>query len=154
MLRDLCEGLTSLAKDASPAPGVASEWSVSDDGKTYTFKLRPEARWSNGDRVVAADFVAGLRRLVDPATASQYAQIIDTIVNAGDIIAGKKPPDSLGVTAPDDATVVIQLSRARAVSARPARASEHVPRSSPHAGRARRTRSPSPASWCRTARSC
>jgi oligopeptide transport system substrate-binding protein len=109
VLRDLCEGLTSLAKDASPAPGVAREWSVSADGKTYTFTLRPEARWSNGDRVVAADFVAALRRLVDPATASQYAQIIDTVVNAGDIIAGKKPPDSLGVTAPDDATVVIQL---------------------------------------------
>ena len=110
VLRDLCEGLTSLAKDASPAPGVASEWSVSADGKTYTFKLRPEARWSNGDRLVAADFVAALRRLVDPATASQYAQIIDTVVNAGDIISGKKPPDSLGVSAPDDGTVVIQLA--------------------------------------------
>jgi oligopeptide transport system substrate-binding protein len=112
VLRDLCEGLTSLAKDASPAPGVASEWSVSDDGKTYTFKLRPQARWSNGDRVVGADFVAALQRLVDPATASQYAQIIDIIVNASDIIAGKKPPDSLGVSAPDDGTVVIQLAAA------------------------------------------
>jgi oligopeptide transport system substrate-binding protein len=110
VLRDLCEGLTSLAKDASPAPGTASEWSVSDDGKTYTFKLRPQARWSNGDRVVGADYVAALRRLVDPATASQYAQIIDTIVNAGDIITGRKPPDSLGVSAPDDGTVVIQLA--------------------------------------------
>src|SRR5262249_55646890 len=94
VLRDLCEGLTTLAKDASPAPGVAREWHVSDDGKTYTFTLRPEARWSNGDRVVAADFVAALRRLVDPATASQYGQIIDTVVNASDIIAGKKPPDT------------------------------------------------------------
>ncbi|HEY1283233.1 MAG TPA: peptide ABC transporter substrate-binding protein [Steroidobacteraceae bacterium] len=110
VLRDLCEGLTSLAKDASPAPGAASEWSVSDDGKRYTFKLRPTARWSNGDRVVGADFVAALRRLVDPGTASQYAQIIDTVVNAGDIIAGRKPPESLGVSAPDDGTVVIQLS--------------------------------------------
>ena len=109
LLRDLCEGLTSLAKDASPAPGVAREWHVSADGKTYTFALRPEARWSNGDRVVGADFVAGLRRLVDPQTASQYAQIIDTVVNARDIIVGKKPVDALGVTAPDDATVVLQL---------------------------------------------
>jgi oligopeptide transport system substrate-binding protein len=110
ILRDVCEGLTLLAKDASPAPGTAKEWSISDDGRTYTFKLRPEAKWSNGDPVVGADFVAGLRRLVDPATASQYAQIIDTIENAGDIITGKKPPDSLGVSAPDDATVVIQLT--------------------------------------------
>ena len=109
ILRDVCEGLTTLAKDASPAPGVAQQWNISPDGKAYTFTLRSDAKWSNGDRVVAADFVAGLRRLVDPATASQYAQIIDTVVNAGDIIVGKKPPDSLGVSAPDDATVVMQL---------------------------------------------
>ena len=109
ILRDVCEGLTTLGKDASPAPGVAREWSVSADGKTYTFKLRDAAKWSNGDRVVGADFVAGLQRLVDPRTASQYAQIIDTVVNAGDIIVGKKPAESLGVSAPDDATVVVQL---------------------------------------------
>jgi oligopeptide transport system substrate-binding protein len=110
ILRDLCEGLTTLAKDASTAPGVAREWSVSADGKTYTFSLRPEARWSNGDKVVAEDFVAGLRRLVDPATASQYAQIVDVISNAGDIISGKKKPDELGVSAPDESTVVVQLA--------------------------------------------
>ena len=109
VLRDLCEGLTTLAKDASPAPGVASDWQVSEDGKQYTFTLRPDARWSNGESVVAADFVAALRRLVDPATASQYAQIIDTIENASDIIEGKRLPDALGVEAPDDRTVVIRL---------------------------------------------
>src|SRR5579884_3356849 len=85
ILRDLCEGLTTLGKDAVVAPGLASEWAMSPDGKTYTFKLRPNARWSNGDRVVAADFVAALRRLVDPATASSYAQVIDVIANAGEI---------------------------------------------------------------------
>jgi oligopeptide transport system substrate-binding protein len=110
ILRDLCEGLTTLDKTAAAAPGVASEWSMSADGKTYTFKLRPDARWSNGDRVVAGDFVAALRRLVDPATASGYAQVVDVIVNASDIVAGRKPPDTLGVAAPDDDTVVIQLN--------------------------------------------
>jgi len=110
ILRDLCEGLATLAKDASPAPGVASEWNVSDDGKTYTFTLRPDARWSNGDKVVADDFVAALRRLVDPATASQYAQIIDVVVNAGDIITGQKKPEDLGVSAPNESTVVVQLT--------------------------------------------
>jgi oligopeptide transport system substrate-binding protein len=110
ILRDLCEGLTTLDKKAGVAPGVATEWSITPDGKTYTFKLRPNARWSNGDPVVAGDFVAALRRLVDPATASEYAQIIDVIANASDIVAGKKPLDALGVTAPDDATVVVQLS--------------------------------------------
>jgi oligopeptide transport system substrate-binding protein len=109
ILRDLCEGLTTLDQSATVAPGVATEWTMSPDGKTYTFKLRPEARWSNGDRVVAADFVAALRRLVDPATASGYAQVIDVIANARDIIAGSKAPDTLGITAPDDATVIVQL---------------------------------------------
>jgi oligopeptide transport system substrate-binding protein len=110
VLRDLCEGLTTLAKDAGTAPGVAKDWSVSADGKTYTFSLRDNARWSNGDPVVAEDFLAGLRRLVDPATASQYAQIIDIVANVPDIIGGRKKPDELGVSAPDDKTLVVQLS--------------------------------------------
>jgi oligopeptide transport system substrate-binding protein len=110
IVRDLCEGLTTLDTQADAAPGVANSWSVSADGRTWTFKLRPEARWSNGDRVVAADFVAGLQRLVNPATASAYAQYIDVIANTNDIVTGKKPPQSLGVAAPDDATVVVTLS--------------------------------------------
>ena len=110
IVRDLCEGLTTLDKSAAVAPGVASRWSVSADGKVYTFTLRPEARWSNGERVVGADFVAGLRRLVDPATASGYAQYADVIANTDDIVAGRKPPDALGIAAPDDSTVVVTLA--------------------------------------------
>src|SRR5882757_3907521 len=110
ILRDLCEGLTTLGKSAGVAPGVATDWTVSADGKKYTFNLRPEARWSNGERVVAADFVAALRRLADPATASTYAQVIDVVENASDIVAHKKPPESLGVHATGDATVVIDLA--------------------------------------------
>jgi oligopeptide transport system substrate-binding protein len=109
IVRDLCEGLTTLDHNAAVAPGVASRWSVSGDGKVYTFTLRPEARWSDGERVVAADFVAGLHRLVDPATASGYAQYADVIANTDDIVAGKKPPETLGIAAPDEATVVITL---------------------------------------------
>ena len=107
VLRDLCEGLTTLDRHAAVAPGAASTWGASPDGKTYVFKLRREARWSNGQPLVAADFVAALERLVDPATGSGYAQYIDVIVNAG-----RKPPRSLGVTAPDDSTVAIQLATA------------------------------------------
>ena len=92
------------------ARGAAQIWSVSEDGCVHTFKLRPNARWSSGEPVVAEDFAAGLRRLVDPATASQYAQVVDVILNAADIIGGKKPVDSLGVAAPDDHTVVITLN--------------------------------------------
>jgi oligopeptide transport system substrate-binding protein len=110
ILRDLCEGLTTLDKTAGVAPGVATDWTVSQDGKSYRFNLRPNARWSNGEKVTAPDFVAALRRLVDPATASGYAQVIDVITNASDIVAGKKPSETLGVSAPDDATVAIQLT--------------------------------------------
>jgi oligopeptide transport system substrate-binding protein len=110
IVRDLCEGLTTLDAHGAVAPGVASRWSVSADGRIYTFTLRPEARWSNGERLVAADFVAGLRRLVDPATASGYAQYTDVIAESDDIVAGRKPVESLGVAAPDDATLVVTLS--------------------------------------------
>jgi oligopeptide transport system substrate-binding protein len=110
VLRDLFEGLTRLDRDAAPAPAAAASWTLSDDGRLYTFRLRPDLRWSNGDPLVAEDFAAGMRRLVDPATASQYAQLVDVIENAADIVAGKRPPESLGVSAPDDATVVLRLA--------------------------------------------
>jgi len=110
VLRDLFEGLTRLDHAAAPIPGAAESWSMSEDGRVYTFKLRPNLRWSNGDPLVAEDFVAGMRRLVNPATASQYAEVIDVVVNAIDIVAGKQPVESLGVTAPDAATVVVSLA--------------------------------------------
>src|SRR6185312_1150809 len=109
ILRDLYEALTSLDATIRPAPGAASAWTVSDDGLTYRFTLRSGLRWSNGDPLVADDFVFGLRRLVDPATASQYAQIVDMIVNASAITAGKSKLETLGVEAPDAGTVVIRL---------------------------------------------
>jgi oligopeptide transport system substrate-binding protein len=110
ILRDVCEGLTTLDRQARASPGVARAWQVSEDGRTYTFELRADARWSNGDRVVAGDFQAALRRLVDPATASQYAQVVDVVANAAQIISGEAKPQSLGVSTPDESTVVISLS--------------------------------------------
>jgi oligopeptide transport system substrate-binding protein len=110
VLRDLFEGLTRLDRQAAPIPGAAESWTVSNDGRVYTFRLRAGLRWSNGDPLVAEDFAAGLRRLVDPATASQYAEVIDVIVNASDVVSGKKPIASLGVAAPDATTVVITLT--------------------------------------------
>jgi oligopeptide transport system substrate-binding protein len=110
VLRDTFEGLTKLDRNAAPIPAAAASWTASEDGLVYTFKLHPDLTWSNGDPLVAEDFAAGLRRLVDPATASQYAQVIDVVVNAADVIAGKQPVDALGVEAPDPLTVVIRLS--------------------------------------------
>ncbi len=137
ILRDLCEGLTTLAKDASVAPGVARTWDVSEDGRTYTFHLRPDARWSNGDPVVAADFVAGLRRLVDPGTASQYAQVVEAITNAAAIVTGAKCTRRLSVFPRRiAATVIIQLSAPAPYVPGSAFASEYLPRASPDPGRA------------------
>jgi ABC-type oligopeptide transport system substrate-binding subunit len=110
ILRDCYEGLVGMAPDGAPVPAAAESWAVSDDGRRYAFRLRAAARWSNGDRLVAEDFVHAFRRLVNPATASQYALMLEPVVNASDIVAGRKPPESLGVSAPDEATVIIELT--------------------------------------------
>jgi oligopeptide transport system substrate-binding protein len=110
ILRDICEGLTTLDRHADVAPGVARTWDVSSDGKTYTFHLRPDAKWSTGERVVGADFVSALRRLADPQTGSAYANFLGVVAHASNIFAGKESPSQLAVLAPDDGTVVIELT--------------------------------------------
>ncbi len=109
ILRDTYEGLTSIAADGGVALGAAESWSVSDDGRRYTFRLRTAARWSNGDPVTAADFVAAWRRLVDPATASQYAAMLEPVAGARAILARETAPGTLGVAAPDDHTLEVTL---------------------------------------------
>ena len=112
ILRDLYEGLTIEAPDGRVIPGAAESWQISDDGRTYTFHLRRNARWSNGDPVTAEDFVYGLRRSVAPATGSKYSQILAPILNAEEVIAGRKPPEALGVEAIDGHTLKITLKAA------------------------------------------
>jgi oligopeptide transport system substrate-binding protein len=107
---DLYEGLVSESPKGDLIPGVATDWTVSEDGKTYVFNLRPEARWSNGDPVTAHDFVFSLRRAVDPKTVSVYSYILTPLLNADDITAGKRPPEELGVRALDDHTLEITLA--------------------------------------------
>ncbi len=109
ILRDLFEGLTMEAPDGAIIPGVAQSWDISEDGKTYTFHLRENARWSNGDPVTANDFVFSLRRSADPATASNYSSILAPIENADEVTAGKLPLEKLGVIAADAHTLVIRL---------------------------------------------
>ena len=113
VLRDLCDGLFVLDHQARLGLGVAQSYSKSPDGRTYTFQLRPNARWSDGTRVVAADFVRGLRRLADPAVGSPYGMFADSIVNAPQIRSQQLAVDQLGVTAPAEGTLVIQLSAPR-----------------------------------------
>jgi oligopeptide transport system substrate-binding protein len=111
VLRDIGEGLVAYNASGELVAAAADHWDVAEDGLTYTFRIRPEARWSNGDAVVAGDFVAGLRRLVDPATAAFYAAELANVVNAAEIVAGDLPPGELGVEAIDDNTLVISLVR-------------------------------------------
>lgn len=111
VLRDIGEGLTAYSPTGELVAAGAERWDVSDDGLTYTFHLRPDARWSNGDAVVAGHFVFGLQRLVAPDTASFYANMVDALRNAPGIVAGDKEPESLGVEAKDDLTLEIRLVR-------------------------------------------
>src|SRR5688572_13598450 len=109
ILRDLLEGLVIHDAKADVVPGVAESWTISPDGRTYTFKLRADARWSNGDPVTAADFVFSFRRIMTPETGAKYANVLYPIVNAEKINKGQAKPDELGVKAVDARTVEIAL---------------------------------------------
>jgi oligopeptide transport system substrate-binding protein len=111
ILRDLYEGLTAIGDDGTPVPAAADHCEVSSDGKTYRFHLRTNARWSNGDAVVADDFLAAWRRLVDPHTGAQYAGILGPVRGAAEITAGSAAPGTLGVHSDGPATLVVELAR-------------------------------------------
>ena len=112
-LNNVYEGLYRLDKDNNPEPaGAAEKATVSDDGLTYTIKLREDAKWSNGDAVTAADYVYGWQRTVDPKTASEYAYLFSPVKNADDITAGKTAVDQLGIKAVSDYELEITLTKA------------------------------------------
>jgi oligopeptide transport system substrate-binding protein len=109
--QDLFEGLTRLDPDKHPLPGVAERWETSPDGLTWTFHLRRDALWSNGEPVTAGDFLYSFRRLVDPATAAAFIDPLRDIVNAEAINSGKiKDISTLGVEAPDPRTIILRLA--------------------------------------------
>jgi oligopeptide transport system substrate-binding protein len=109
VLYDLNVGLTTLDAASRVIPGAAESWTVSGDGLTYTFKLRPGLKWSDGSPIVAEDFVWSARRLVTPATAARFASFFYPVKNARAIVRGQMPPETLGVAAPDPRTVVYTL---------------------------------------------
>lgn len=111
VVRDLFEGLTAEDRSGRVVPGVAQSWTVDASGKIYTFILRDNARWSDGERVLASEFLAGLQRAVDPHTASGSANLLNVVKNATDIIAGKKPIKELGIAKIDESSVRIELER-------------------------------------------
>ena len=95
VLDDLFEGLTVLAPSGEPVAAMARSWEISADGLVWTFHLRPDAKWSNGEALTAEDFVYSWRRELDPATASPYAAALSPLAGADAIIAGKAPLDTL-----------------------------------------------------------
>jgi oligopeptide transport system substrate-binding protein len=113
VLRQIMEGLMIQDAQGNLRPGVATGFEASDGNTVYTFTLRDDAKWSNGDPVVAQDFVNGWRRAADPATASPYAWYVELtqMKNAAEIVAGTMPPSELGVEAVDDHTLKVTLNQ-------------------------------------------
>ena len=108
--RDLFEGLTATDATGKTVPGAAESWKQTGP-VTWVFKLRQNAKWSNGDPVTAADFVFGIRRFVDPKTASTYAATFGVfLANGQDVALGKEPIADIGVKALDKFTVEIKTA--------------------------------------------
>lgn len=128
MIANCFEGLVRLDKDYKIIPGVAESWEISKDGLTYTFNLRKDTHWkllnsfedvlpegykdTYRTQVIAADFVYGITRALDPATQAGDAEKLFIIKNASAVNSGKQPISALGITAKDDLTLVITLERA------------------------------------------
>ncbi|WP_119272593.1 peptide ABC transporter substrate-binding protein [Taklimakanibacter deserti] len=110
ILRDMFSGLVMQDAKAELIPGAATSWTISDDGKVYTFKLREGATWSNGDPVTADDFVYSFRRLEQPETKAEYASMMYVVKNAKEINEGKMKPEELGVRAVDANTFEVTLN--------------------------------------------
>jgi oligopeptide transport system substrate-binding protein len=112
MILNLMEGLAAFDKDLKAKPALAQSWKVSKDGKTYTYTLRPNLTWSDGTPLTAQHFVDGWERLLNPATASEYAYFLFDVVGAKEYNEGKlKDVSKLGFSAPDARTFVVQLNK-------------------------------------------
>ena len=112
LIGNMIDGLMQMADDGSVKKAVCKDMQVSKDGLHYTFKLRDDVYWSNGERVTAHDFVYGWQRAIDPATGSEYAFMISDIAqikNATAIQAGQMEANQLGVRARDDFTFEVEL---------------------------------------------
>ncbi|HTH97909.1 MAG TPA: peptide ABC transporter substrate-binding protein [Stellaceae bacterium] len=109
--QDLFEGLVTLDPRDQVVPAAAQSWTISPDGLHYVFTLRPDLRWSNGARLTSEDFVYSFRRVVDPATGSDYAFLYFPIRNAQNIAEGRiHDLAALGVAAPTPNTLTIDLA--------------------------------------------
>ncbi|MDB6126108.1 MAG: extracellular solute-binding protein family 5 [Verrucomicrobia bacterium] len=111
IIRALSEGLVIPApENGPPQPAAAESWEISPDGLTYTFHLRPRAKWSNGEAVTADDFISSYRRVLTPATASPKAPLLFMVENARAFASGGITDFSaVGFRAVDPLTLVVTL---------------------------------------------
>lgn len=109
IIGDMIVGLLTEDPEGKPIPGAATSWTISEDGKTYTFKIREGHVWSDGMPVTAHDFVFAFRRILNPATASQYASLLYVVKNAQLVNKSALAEEDLGIRAIDDATLEIEL---------------------------------------------
>jgi len=112
IIATLFEPLVASDADSHPVPGLAERWDISPDGLTYTFHLRADARWSNGEPVTAADCLASWRRILTPSLGADYAYLFHVIAGAEDFHRGRHTDFSrVGLAAPDARTLVVTLAR-------------------------------------------
>lgn len=111
IVQHLFEGLYRFDENSEPVPGLAEGVEISEDGKTYTFTLRDDAKWSNGEAITSADFAYAWKKLVDPATMGPNAYLLDNVVNSKDIREGNAEVETIGLETPDDATFIVQLEQ-------------------------------------------
>ncbi len=112
VITNIMEGLTEYDENLRPRPAIAERWEVSEDGKRYTFFLRPDVKWTDGKPVTAGDFVYSWRRLLDPKTGAEYAYFLYDIVNAYGYNSGTiKDPYLVGVRAKSDIVLEVDLEK-------------------------------------------
>jgi len=109
VLQELFEGLVAFDARGEIIPGAAESWTLDESGTVYRFKLRPDVRWSNGNRLTPEDFVFSFRRLMNPANGFPYANILYILKNAEKVNKGQLPIEALGVRAIDRDTLEIEL---------------------------------------------
>lgn len=113
MVQHLFEGLYRFDDDSTPVPGLAEKVSISDDGLKYTFTLKDDIKWSNGEPITAQDFLYSWKKLVTPATIGPNAYLLDNVKNSKAIRNGEKAIDEIGLSAPNDKEFVVELEQAQ-----------------------------------------